>query len=214
MKEQSGRFEDSMNMPMRPERRDSPEAVTAVVDVLVVGSVDTSAGTIESTISLVRDGAATIIIDPGMVYDRRQILEPLEALAVDPNNVTDIMFSHHHPDHTLNAALFPNARVHDHWAVYYRDTFTRRPAEGTLITPSVRLIATPGHSREDITTLVGTREGIYAFTHVWWHEAGPPVDPLADMDQLHVSRARVLQVANHVILGHGKVFIPNPDTPR
>src|SRR5215472_10818835 len=166
MEEQSGRFEDSMNMPMRPERRDSPEAMTAVVDVLVVGSVDTSAGTIESTISLVRDGAATIIIDPGMVDDRRQILEPLEALAVDPNDVTDIVFSHHHPDHTLNAALFPNARVHDHWAVYYRNTFTRRPAEGTLVTPSVRLIATPGHSPQDITALVGTAGGVYAFTHV------------------------------------------------
>jgi len=203
-----------MNMPMRPERRDSPEAMTAVVDVLVVGSVDTSAGTIESTISLVRDGAATIIIDPGMVDDRRQILEPLEALAVDPNDVTDIVFSHHHPDHTLNAALFPNARVHDHWAVYYRNTFTRRPAEGTLITPSVRLIATPGHSSEDITTLVGTPEGVYAFTHAWWHEAGPPVDPLADMDQLHLSRARVLQVADRVIPGHGNAFTPSADTPR
>jgi len=203
-----------MNMPMRPERRDSPEAVTAVVDVLVVGSVDTSAGTIESTISLVRDGAATIIIDPGMVDDRRQILEPLEALAVDPNDVTDIVFSHHHPDHTLNAALFPDARVHDHWAVYYRNTFTRRPAEGTLITPSVRLIATPGHSPQDITTLVGTAEGVYAFTHVWWHESGPPIDPLADMDELHLSRARVLQVANRVIPGHGNAFTPSADTPR
>ena len=201
-------------MPMRPERRDSPEAMTAVVDVLVVGSVDTSAGTIESTISLVRDGAATIIIDPGMVDDRRQILEPLEALDVDPNDVTDIVFSHHHPDHTLNAALFPNARVHDHWAVYYRNTFTRRPAEGTLVTPSVRLIATPGHSPQDITTLVGTAEGVYAFTHVWWHESGPPIDPLADMDELHLSRARVLQVANRVIPGHGNAFTPSADTPR
>jgi glyoxylase-like metal-dependent hydrolase (beta-lactamase superfamily II) len=203
-----------MNMHMRPERHDTPEAMTAVVDVLVVGSVDTSAGTVESTISLVRDGAATIIIDPGMVDDRRQILEPLEALAVDQNDVTDIVFSHHHPDHTLNAALFPNARVHDHWAVYYRNTFTRRPAEGTLITPSVRLIATPGHSPQDITTLVGTAEGVYAFTHVWWHEAGPPIDPLADMDELHVSRARVLQVANRVIPGHGNAFTPSADTPR
>ena len=103
---------------MKGERHDAPDAVTASVNVLVVGSVDPSAGTIESTISLVRDGVASIIIDPGMVDDRRQILEPLQALAVDPNDVTAIVFSHHNPDHTLNEALFPKARVHDHWAIY------------------------------------------------------------------------------------------------
>src|SRR5262249_33669335 len=126
-----------------------------------------------------------------MVDDRRQILEPLEALGVDPNDVTDMVFSHHHPDHTFNAGPFPNARLDDHRDIYYRNTFTRRTADGTLITPAVRLIATPGHSPQDITTLVGTHEEVYAFTHVWWHEAGPPVDPLPDMDALHVSRAGV-----------------------
>jgi glyoxylase-like metal-dependent hydrolase (beta-lactamase superfamily II) len=27
--------------------------------------------------------------------------------------VTDVVFSHHHLDHTVNAALFPAARIHD-----------------------------------------------------------------------------------------------------
>ena len=48
---------------------------------------------------------------------------------------------------------------------------------------------------------MGASEGVYAFTRIWWHEAGPPLDPLADMDELHLSRARVLQVADRVILG-------------
>ena len=118
MQEQSGRFDDRMDIQMKPERHDSPEAMTVVVNGLVIGSVEPSSGRIESTISLVQDGPATIIIDPGMVHDRRQILEALEVLAVDPTGVTDVVFSHHHPDHTLNAALFPNARVHDHRAIY------------------------------------------------------------------------------------------------
>jgi len=204
-----------MDTPKTPERKDVPEAMTAKVDVLVIGSVDNAAGTIEPSISLVRDGDATIIIDPGIVFDQRQILEPLEALAVNPRDVSDIVFSHHHPDHTMNAGLFPNARVHDHWAIYHRNTFKFRPAEGALIAPSVRLIATPGHSREDITTLVGTADGVYAFTHVWWHEAGPPADPVAaDLDQLHVSRARILRLADRVVPGHGKAFVPGVSTPR
>ena len=72
-----------MDIQMKPERHDSPEASTAVANVLVVGSVDPSAGTIESTISLVRDGKATIIIDPGMVDDRRQI-QPYRSCRTPP----------------------------------------------------------------------------------------------------------------------------------
>jgi len=39
---------------------------------LVVGSGAPSFGKVESSISLVRDGSALIVIDPGMVSDRRK----------------------------------------------------------------------------------------------------------------------------------------------
>jgi glyoxylase-like metal-dependent hydrolase (beta-lactamase superfamily II) len=191
---------------------DLPEAASARVDVLVEGRADDES--VMSTVSLVRDGAAIIVIDPGMVRDRSQILDRLAALDVDPDHVTDVVLSHHHPDHTLNAALFPNARVHDHWAIYNRDRWTSRQADGVLITPSVRLIATPGHTPQDITTLVGTPEGVVAFTHAWWFAAGPKNDPYADMDLLHASRARVLAVAARIVPGHGSPFVPSSDTPR
>jgi len=190
---------------------DRPEAMAAIVDILVEGRVR---GGVESTVSLVRDGDTVIVIDPGMVADRRQILDPLRALGVKPEQVTDIVLSHHHPDHTLNAALFPEVRVHDHWAIYHRDTWTDRPADGALLSPSVRLIATPGHSPQDITTLVGTSDGVVAFTHAWWSSSGPADDPYADMETLHASRARILRVADRIVPGHGAPFIPNANTPR
>ena len=191
---------------------DRPEAMNAVVSVLVVGKADRSG--VESTVSLVRDGDALIIVDPGMVADRRQILDPLAAQGVSPDQVTDVVLSHHHPDHTLNAALFPNARVHDHWAVYHGDSWTSRPAEGTVLSPSVRLIETPGHTPQDITTLAGTKDGVVAFTHAWWSSAGPAEDPYAEMGALHASRARVLRVADRIVPGHGAPFVPDADTPR
>jgi hypothetical protein len=46
---------------------------------------------------------------------------PARGLGVAPEDVTDVIFSHHHPDHTLNAALFPNARFHDFMAIYKDD---------------------------------------------------------------------------------------------
>src|SRR5690242_15011943 len=99
-----------------------------------------------STVSFVRDGEVLVIIDPGLAESHATILEPLRALGVAAEDITDVVFSHHHPDHTLNAALFPNARYHDHWAIYQGDNWTTRKAEGFEISSSIRLIETPGHS--------------------------------------------------------------------
>jgi glyoxylase-like metal-dependent hydrolase (beta-lactamase superfamily II) len=192
---------------------DRPEAAAARVDVLVHGYV--RPGEVTSTVSLVRDGAAVVIIDPGMVLDRHDILDPLTSLGIDPSAVTDVVLSHHHPDHTMNVALFSEARVHDHWAIYHRDSWTDRVADGFMLSPSVRLIATPGHTRQDITILVGTPDGTVAFTHLWWSAGRPAEDPKAeDADALHASRRRVLQVADRIVPGHGAPFVPDSTTPR
>jgi hypothetical protein len=39
-----------------------------------------------------------------------------------------------------------------------------RAAEGFALSPSIRLIETPGHTPQDITTMVATGEGAVAFT--------------------------------------------------
>ncbi|NIR41816.1 MAG: MBL fold metallo-hydrolase, partial [Actinobacteria bacterium] len=69
------------------------------------------------------DDGLVAVVDPGMVPDRSAILEPLAAFGVAPEDVTDVVLSHHHPDHTMHIALFPHVRVHDYWAVYERDVW-------------------------------------------------------------------------------------------
>jgi glyoxylase-like metal-dependent hydrolase (beta-lactamase superfamily II) len=179
--------------------------MTALLDVLCAGY---AADRVASTVVLVRDEGATIVVDPGMVADRGVILGPLVRLGVEPAEVTDVVFSHHHPDHTLNAALFERARFHDHWAIYQGDTWTDRPADGFELSPSVRLMATPGHTAQDITTLVTTEAGLTACTHLWWSADGPVIDPLAeDQQQLELSRARLIALAPALIVpGHGAPF--------
>jgi glyoxylase-like metal-dependent hydrolase (beta-lactamase superfamily II) len=175
----------------------------ATVDVLFSGYVGKR---VAGTVSLVRDGSLLAIVDPGMVPDRAVILDPLRDIGVEQAGVTDVILSHHHPDHTMNVALFPNARVHDHWAVYERDVWRSRPAEGAELSPSVRLIETPGHTPQDITTLVTTDEGVVALTHLWWSEQARD-DPLAwDQDRLTESRQRVLEIASVIVPGHGRPF--------
>jgi glyoxylase-like metal-dependent hydrolase (beta-lactamase superfamily II) len=130
-------------------------------------------------------------------------------------DITDVVFSHHHPYHTLHAALFPQARFHDFWAIYRGDVWDSRPAEGFAISPSIRLIETPGHTPQDITTLFSTSDGRVAFTHLWWSAEGPAEDPYAqDPALLHANRARVLGLAQLIVPGHGAPFKPGPQTPR
>jgi glyoxylase-like metal-dependent hydrolase (beta-lactamase superfamily II) len=169
-----------------------------------------------STVSLVRDGDVVVVIDPGLVPSRSAILDPLSDLSLRPDDVTDVVVSHHHPDHTLLVGLFANARVHDHWAWYRDDLWVSRPAEGFHISPAVRLIETPGHSPQDISTLVDTKDGLVVATHLWWTSSLPIEDPYAtDPESLHRNRARVRSLPGlaRVVPGHGPPFVPGPDTP-
>lgn len=193
---------------------DQPSAMSAQVHILFAGY---AASRVASTVSYIRDGDAHVVVDPGMVPEPGAILDPLAALGVVPTTITDVIFSHHHPDHTLHAALFPHARFHDQWAIYKGDVWTSRPAEGYAVSPSILLIETPGHSPQDITTLAGTSSGIVAFSHLWWHAQGPAEDPRAtDLAALHANRARVLRIPSlvQIVPGHGAPFTPDNSTPR
>lgn len=185
--------------------------MTAVLDVLFSGYVGER---VAGTVSLIRAEGAVVIVDPGMVPNRAAILDPLRSLGFEAAGVTDVVLSHHHPDHTMNIALFPYARVHDHWAIYERDVWNSRPAEGFVVAPGVRLAETPGHTPQDITTLVETADGIAALTHLWWSSAAGD-DPLAtDPDALHRNRDRVLELADLIVPGHGPPFAVDETTPR
>jgi glyoxylase-like metal-dependent hydrolase (beta-lactamase superfamily II) len=192
---------------------DAPLGRSARYDLLVVGSPSPS---VSSTCSLLRDGEAVIVVDPGLASSQAAILDPLRGLGVEPAAVTDVVISHHHPDHALNVALFPAARVHDHWAIYdFAGRWDDVEAEGRVLSPSVRLLRTPGHSAEDISTMAGTDAGVVVFTHAWWHADGPPEDPYApEPALLHRSRARILELADLIVPGHGAPFAPSPSTPR
>src|SRR5260370_6771708 len=158
---------------------DFPLTGSASVHVLLAGYAreDADGEHVGSTITLIRDGAAVIVVDPGLVPSRDALLAAVEHHGVGPAEVTDVVFSHHHPDHTVNAALFPAARIHDHWAIYDGDLWISRAAEGAVLSPSVRLISTPGHTEQDITTLAATADGIQACTQAWSGADAPADEP-------------------------------------
>lgn len=175
------------------------------VDLLHAGYAHDRVG---SSVVLVRDGDATIVVDPGMVARRSLILDPLGALGVRPEAVTHVFLSHHHPDHTVNIALFPNADVVDFGSTYRDDVWTDHQGDGHRLGPHATLWTTPGHTREDATLVVEADDAVYAMTHLWWREdRTPAIDPLAaDQAAIEAGRARVLAAADIVIPGHGGPF--------
>ncbi len=163
---------------------------------------------VASSVTLVIDGDARIVIDPGMVADRRRILDPLAVLGVAPEAVTHVFLSHHHPDHTINIALFPEAEVVDFWARYRADEWLDHDGDGYRLSPHAQLWLTPGHTNEDASLIVDADDGVYAMTHLWWREdRTPEVDPLGvDQDAIERGRARLLAAVDVVIPGHGTAF--------
>ena len=150
--------------------------------------------------SLVRDGDALIVVDPGMVA--QPLADPRPAAprsASRPEAVTHVFLSHHHPDHTINIALFPNAEVVDFWARYRDDLWLDHDGDGYRLSPNAQLWLTPGHTEEDASLIVEADDGVYAMTHLWWRaDRTPEIDPLAD-DQaaIEAGRARVLRRRRH-----------------
>ena len=177
----------------------------ASVHLLHAGYADDRVG---SSVTLIRDGDALIVADPGMVASRAKILDPLAALDVSPDAVTHVFISHHHPDHTVNIALFPNAEVVDFWARYRDDLWLDHDGDGYRLSPNAELWLTPGHTNEDASLIVTAEDATYALTHLWWRaDETPEIDPLADdQSAIEAGRARVRAVADIVIPGHGGAF--------
>ena len=105
--------------------------------------------------------------------------------------MTHVFLSHHHPDHTVNIALFPNAEVVDFWARYKDDLWLDHDGDGYQLAPNSTLWLTPGHTAEDASLIVRADDAVYAMTHLWWKEdRTPEIDPLGDDQDGHRSRSR------------------------
>ena len=192
-----------------------PSDRTATVDIVLEGSLTSTGGGVASSCTLVRDAGRVIVVDPGMAAGAAPILDPLAELGVRPEDVTDVVLSHHHPDHTLYAGLFPRAAVHDHWAIYRGTDWEDSECDGRVLAPSVVLARTPGHTAEDLATVIGTPDGIVVCTHSWFNSETTVEDESPEDEAgLRASRAAILEVADRIVPGHGPAFRPTAATLR
>ncbi|MBY5992572.1 MBL fold metallo-hydrolase [Ferrimonas balearica] len=180
----------------------------ATLEILHEGYVRAEQGRVGSTITLVQSDDLVLVADPGMASEEQwdQVMVRLRAQGVNPDSVTHVFISHHHPDHLTRVGVFPHAALVDYQGIYRYDTLMPHPSPHTLA-PGVTVIQTPGHTREDASLLVETDEGTYLLTHMWWANGQPEIDPLAqDQAQLERSQAAWVDKVDWIVPGHGPVY--------
>ncbi len=162
-----------------------------------------------STVILIKS-EKNIIVDTGMNGDAEKIIQGLKKEGLTPDDIHYVISTHWHPDHTWNNFLFEKATFIDADATAKFGIFKlhKLPIE---LYKDVKIIKTPGHSLNDISILVDTQQGKVAIV-------GDLIDSKEDLETNRKplfcddpegqsrNRKKILEVADYIIPGHGKMF--------
>lgn len=182
----------------------------AEVKVLIEGyttsdAVESGEETTCPTITLVKDKGIIMIVDPGSLKGQQILIDKLKEEGLKIKDVNWVCITHSHIDHYRNIGMFPDAKTLEYWGIWYENKVEDWKEQ---FTKNIRIIKTPGHNYDGITLLVKTEKGIVAICgDVFWKENFPEDDPYAsDKDKLKESRKKILDIADYIIPGHGKMF--------
>jgi len=157
------------------------------------------------TITIVKDKNIIMVVDPGLLKDKKQLIDSLKKENLEIDNITHVCITHSHMDHYRNIGMFPNAEAIDFWGNWKSDQLTPFKEQ---FSDNIKIIKTPGHSYDSITLLVKTEEGITAICgDVFWKKDYPKEDQYAqDKETLEISRKKLLTIADKIVPGHGDIF--------
>jgi glyoxylase-like metal-dependent hydrolase (beta-lactamase superfamily II) len=158
-----------------------------------------------ATITLVKDRNVIMIVDPGVLDSQDTLIKKLKEEVLTVNDVNIVCITHSHVDHYRNLGMFPKAKTLEYWGLWEGGSVEDWKEQ---FTDDIKIIKTPGHSYDGISLLVKTKKGTIAVVgDVFWKENFPIDDPYAnDKEKLKESRKKVLELADYVIPGHGKMF--------
>ena len=184
------------------------------VKVLVEGYAKiNSDGTWDATSSttFIDTGKLKIVVDPGC--SRELLLKALKNENLKTSDIDCVLVTHYHPDHCALMGIFENATIYD--SVQWQNGPLGGDIGGLLPETDIEVVKTPGHSPEHASLVVNTNEGKYVVAaDVFWWKAGEeqkvdiekPDDFASDISALKENRRKVLEIADFIIPGHGKMF--------
>lgn len=169
-----------------------------------------------SSTTLIEDSGKKILVDPGI--NRELLLKKLRENNLTPNDIDIVFMTHYHPDHVFLASMFEKAMIADGDTIYEKDNETGY--EGKVPGTDLEVVLTPGHAHEHAVLVANTDKGkiVVAADVFWWNDQEKQQtddaetlinkeDPFTkDREALKESRKKVLEIADWIIPGHGKMF--------
>lgn len=158
------------------------------VDIMIAGFPGKSTchgGMGWSTVALLRHGARIALVDAGNFGMRKSLIEHLATRGLRPKDVTDLLLTHCHYDHSVNWTLFSHARIvigreEMDWAATLPWGETPAPelyvkalgewpscemvADGAEVFPGMRAHIAPGHTPGCLVYHWETPERDFIFT--------------------------------------------------
>ncbi len=188
-----------------------------------------------SSVVLLRAHGRIVVIDTGGFSMRTMLLKRFAERKVKPADVTDLLLTHSHHDHSVNWPMFPNARVvigadelawslNVPWGetpvaeLYMRELDTRatlhRAKEGEEVFPGITAHLAPGHTPGHLIYVLHADEHDVIFTGDAAKNRAELVSGTTDMTyDPAVSRSSIEMIWKIWRKRPGSIVVPGHDMP-
>jgi len=188
-----------------------------------------------STIALLRGAGRIALVDVGSFNIRAPLIERLAQRGIRPEQVSDVLLTHSHWDHSINWVLFGNATIaigaHElEWSVqekwgetpvpelYVRELQASRQLRmvraGDRVLPGVTAFDAPGHTPGHLIFVLSGREHDVIFTGDAAKNRAELISRTADMTyDPAISRASIERIRGLWRERPGTVLVPGHDMP-
>jgi len=172
---------------------------------------------VSPSVVLIETDTLKIIVDPGL--NRKDLLDALEKEKLKTDQIDFVILTHNHLDHSALVSAFEKAIILDDEQKYIQNGEISMQGEN-ILGQGVEIISTPGHDPFHCSVLIKTEDMgtvVVAGDTFWWRDGNEPEkdfeslinlkDPFVkDEKALIESRKKILEIADYIIPGHGKMF--------
>jgi glyoxylase-like metal-dependent hydrolase (beta-lactamase superfamily II) len=208
------------------------------IDILVQGFPGKSVchgGLGWSTVVLLRGNGRVALVDAGTFSMRKLVIDGLARHGLKPSDVTDLLLTHSHWDHSVNWTLFKDSRivlgtVEMAWALeqpwgetpvpeLYVERLQGWPTlvqvgDGDEVMPGITAHIAPGHTPGCLVYVLHGREKDVVFTGDAAKNRAELVSGTTDMTyDPAVSRASIEMIWGHWRKKAGTIVVPGHDLP-
>lgn len=175
------------------------------------------------TCSLIIGQTLKVLVDTLSPWDTETVINLLKKHNLEPCDITHVVCTHGHPDHTGNNNLFTSAKLHIvGTSVYHKDTyFEHQFADGIpyeIDGKDLYVQPTPGHTLDSVSVIVNTRKGRVCLAGDLFEKVEDIIDPRLwkeagseDETQQIKNRCQMLLLSDFIVPGHGPMFTVTKD---